>query len=48
MTPYRWQIPADRRSRRDEMDAMTVTADCLIVTLTRTRTVPPAVSERAG
>ncbi len=35
MTPYRWQIPAERRARREELGAMTVTADCLIVTLVR-------------
>ncbi|HUZ44370.1 MAG TPA: methyltransferase domain-containing protein [Acidimicrobiales bacterium] len=37
MTPYRWQIPAERRSQRDAIDAMTVTADCLIITLARAR-----------
>jgi len=45
MTPYRWQIPVDRRSRRDEIGAMTVTADCVIVTLGRAGTMPGASPE---
>jgi len=48
MTPYRWQIPAERRSRRDEITAMSVTADCLIVTLARTDTAGEAPPEPTG
>jgi len=37
MTPYRWQIPAERKGWREELAPMEVTADFLVVVLGRAR-----------